>query len=141
MYAWKFSFFSCSCRYLAPELVSGGKMTEKVDVYAFGLVLLELITGQRAHDLQYCSDNQFLLDHIRALATGDTPHIFGYNNQLLDPRLVPYQLQPMLPYELQAMGYAASLCLQQDPDLRPPMSKVLHSSCSNNSFVKVMGFW
>ncbi|XP_047982964.1 inactive protein kinase SELMODRAFT_444075-like isoform X1 [Salvia hispanica] len=111
--------------YLAPELVSGGKMTEKVDVYAFGLVLLELITGQRAHDLQYCSDNQFLLDHIRALATGDTPHIFGYNNQLLDPRLVPYQLQPMLPYELQAMGYAASLCLQQDPDLRPPMSKVV----------------
>ncbi|KAL1534888.1 non-specific serine/threonine protein kinase [Salvia divinorum] len=111
--------------YLAPELVSGGKMSEKVDVYAFGLVLLELITGQRAHDLQYCSDNQFLLDHIRALATGETPHIFGYNNQLLDPRLVPYQLQPMLPYELHAMGYAASLCLQQDPDLRPPMSKVV----------------
>ncbi|KAG6406388.1 hypothetical protein SASPL_133988 [Salvia splendens] len=57
--------------YLAPELVRGGKMTEKVDVYAFGLVLLELITGQQAHDLQYCSDNQFLLDHIRALAAGN----------------------------------------------------------------------
>lgn len=110
--------------YLAPEYFSGGKMTEKVDVYAFGLVLLELITGQRAHDLQYCSDNQFLLDHIRALATADTPHILGYNHQLLDPRLVSYQLQP-LPYELHAMIYAASLCLQQDPDLRPPMSKVV----------------
>ncbi|KAH6756540.1 hypothetical protein C2S53_002105 [Perilla frutescens var. hirtella] len=110
--------------YLAPESFSGGKMTEKVDIYAFGLVLLELITGQRAHDLQYCSDNQFLLDHIRALATAETPHIFGYNHQLLDPRLVSYQLQP-LPYELHAMGYAASLCLQQDPELRPPMSKVV----------------
>lgn len=110
-------------------------MTEKVDVYAFGLVLLELITGQRAHDLQYCSDNQFLLDHIRALATADTPHILGYNHQLLDPRLVSYQLQP-LPYELHAMIYAASLCLQQDPDLRPPMSKVLCSSwfCQVNFF-------
>ncbi|KAI3460270.1 hypothetical protein Pfo_016933 [Paulownia fortunei] len=110
--------------YLAPEYFSGGKMTEKVDIYAFGMVLLELITGQRAHHLQYCLEHQFLLDHIHALAATDPPHILANKDQLLDPRLASYQLQ-RLPYELHAMGCAASLCLQQDPGLRPPMSKVV----------------
>ncbi|XP_028791914.1 putative proline-rich receptor-like protein kinase PERK6 [Neltuma alba] len=34
--------------YLAPECFRGGKMGEKSDVFAFGVVLLELITGQKA---------------------------------------------------------------------------------------------
>ncbi|KAL0392020.1 UNVERIFIED_CONTAM: Proline-rich receptor-like protein kinase PERK2 [Sesamum radiatum] len=110
--------------YLAPEYFGGGKMTEKVDIYAFGLVLLELITGQRAHDLQCCSAHQILLDHIHSLAMMEPLHILAYNHQLLDPHLASNQLL-VLPYELHAMGCAASLCLQQDPDLRPPMSKVV----------------
>ncbi|KAL3840352.1 hypothetical protein ACJIZ3_024943 [Penstemon smallii] len=110
--------------YLAPEYFNGGKMTEKVDIYAFGLVLLELITGQRAHDFQNCREHQFLLDNINALAAVDPVHILAHKHQLLDPRLASYQPHG-LPYELHAMGFAASFCLQQDPDLRPPMSKVV----------------
>lgn len=110
--------------YLAPEYFNDGEVTEKVDIYAFGLVLLELITGQRAQDLQYCMEHQFLQDNIHALAATEPIHILAYKHQLLDPRLAGSQLQG-LPYELHAMGYAASLCLQQDPDLRPPMSKVV----------------
>ncbi|KAG8377699.1 hypothetical protein BUALT_Bualt08G0059900 [Buddleja alternifolia] len=110
--------------YLAPEYFNDGKMTDKVDIYAFGLILLELITGQRAHDLQYCIEHQFLLDNIHALAAIEPIHILAYKHQLLDPRLASFEPQG-LPYELHAMGYAASLCLQQDPHLRPPMSKVV----------------
>lgn len=38
------------CRYLAPEYFMHGIVDEKTDVFAFGVLLLELITGRRAVD-------------------------------------------------------------------------------------------
>ncbi|XP_022850931.1 inactive protein kinase SELMODRAFT_444075-like [Olea europaea var. sylvestris] len=113
--------------YLAPEYFNGGNMTEKVDVYAFGLVLLELITGERAGDLLYFIDRQLLVNNFHPSSDIEPiqpMHMLAYKHQLLDSCLASYQIQS-LPHEIQAMGYAASLCLQQNPELRPPMSKVL----------------
>lgn len=38
------------CRYLAPEYLLHGIVDEKTDVFAFGVLLLELVTGRRALD-------------------------------------------------------------------------------------------
>lgn len=35
------------CRYMAPEYTNTGKITERSDVFSFGVVLLEIITGRR----------------------------------------------------------------------------------------------
>ncbi|XAR64086.1 Non-specific serine/threonine protein kinase [Bertholletia excelsa] len=106
--------------YLVPEYFNGGKITEKVDIYAFGLVLLELITGQRMSGFQ---------SHKECLNLAENVYPFS------SPE--PDQLHN-LPQELQAIGRAAFLCLQQDPLSRPPMSKVLRILEGGDSVVPLV---
>jgi len=44
-------------RYLAPEYAASGKLTEKSDVFSFGVMLLELITGRRPVNSRQADDN------------------------------------------------------------------------------------
>ncbi|KAF3446250.1 hypothetical protein FNV43_RR11429 [Rhamnella rubrinervis] len=110
--------------YLAPEYVDGGQITHKVDVYAFGVVLLELMTGHRINQLQNAKGKHFLTDWFHPLAILDSDHMLPNNHHLLDPSLSSDQSPDFL-HQLNAMCLAASLCLRQDPESRPLMSKVL----------------
>lgn len=38
------------CSYLAPEYFMHGKVSDKIDVYAFGVVILELLSGRKPID-------------------------------------------------------------------------------------------
>ncbi|KAE8729198.1 hypothetical protein F3Y22_tig00003725pilonHSYRG00073 [Hibiscus syriacus] len=110
--------------YLAPEYLDGGRITQKVDVYAFGVVLLELMTGQRINDLKYYKGQNFLSDWFHPLAALNPNQIITNIYQLIDPCLAPSKVQDYT-HQFQAMGRAAFLCLNHDPESRPPMSKIL----------------
>lgn len=52
--------------YVAPEYAIHGRLSEKVDTYSFGIVVLEIISGKRYMDvIDDQSVTQNLLDHVR----------------------------------------------------------------------------
>ena len=42
-------FAAGNLRYMAPEQIEGGRISPATDVYAFGLLLFEMVTGERAY--------------------------------------------------------------------------------------------
>lgn len=50
---------------MAPEYVMHGHLSVKADVFSFGVVILELISGQRNSSFNLDVDAQNLLDWVR----------------------------------------------------------------------------
>jgi hypothetical protein len=49
---------------LAPEYLLRGQLTEKADVFSFGVVVLELVSGRSNFDLRLPLDTAYLLDWV-----------------------------------------------------------------------------
>ena len=54
-----------SIRYLAPEYFMYGRVNDKTDVYAFGVVLLELVTGRKPIDTTRPKGEENLVNWVR----------------------------------------------------------------------------
>jgi serine/threonine protein kinase len=63
----QFILFSFYYRYMAPEYASSGKLTERSDVFSFGAVLLEIITGRRPVDALRPPGNESLAEWVSLL--------------------------------------------------------------------------
>ncbi|KAJ8513222.1 hypothetical protein OPV22_003656 [Ensete ventricosum] len=105
--------------YLDPEYASSGRLTEKSDVFSFGVVLLELITGQKPVDSTRPMGDESLVEWARpllsrALETGE----FG---ELPDPRLEKNYNEA----EMFRMIEAAAACTRHSAAMRPQMGKVV----------------
>lgn len=51
-------------RYLAPEYAASGKLTDKSDVFSYGVMLLELITGRRPVDKNQTYQDDSLVEWV-----------------------------------------------------------------------------
>ncbi|KAK4491471.1 hypothetical protein RD792_002221 [Penstemon davidsonii] len=102
--------------YLAPEYMMYGKVDEKIDVYSYGVVLLELITGKEAiQKTSSISTQESLVLQARSLLSR------GLFNRLIDPNLN----QDYNKDEMKRMTMAARLCLLHSSSTRPSMKTVI----------------
>ncbi|GFZ20090.1 leucine-rich repeat protein kinase family protein [Actinidia rufa] len=70
--------------YLAPEYSATGKATTKIDVFAFGVVLMEIITGKKALDNTLPDEESYLVSWFRRLLNNKNSI-----RKSLDPSLDP----------------------------------------------------
>ncbi|KAL5562091.1 hypothetical protein UlMin_031838 [Ulmus minor] len=102
--------------YCAPEYQRTGQLTVKSDIYSFGVVLLELITGRRAIDTTKPTEEQNLV--CWALPV------------FKDPQKYPKLADPLLHGDFPVRGLhqavaVAAMCLNEEPSVRPLISDVV----------------
>ncbi|GFP96485.1 probable receptor-like protein kinase at5g47070 [Phtheirospermum japonicum] len=102
--------------YAAPEYVETGRLTVKSDIWSFGVVLYEILTGRRTLERNLPSTEQKLLEWVKQFPA-DSKRF----NMIIDPRL---QNQ----YSLDAarrIAKLADICLSKNPKDRPDMTQVV----------------
>ncbi|KAL0655062.1 hypothetical protein Bca4012_075646 [Brassica carinata] len=108
--------------HLAPEYYTHGIVDEKTDVFAFGVFLLELISGKRPVDASHQSLHSWAKTIIKE----------GEIEKLADPRIEEdFDIK-----QLHRIAFAASLCIRPSSPCRPSMIEV-RSLCNH---IKVIGF-
>ncbi|XP_039052628.1 serine/threonine-protein kinase PCRK1-like [Hibiscus syriacus] len=102
--------------YAAPEYVQTGRLTAKSDVWSFGVVLYELITGRRALERNLPRSQQKLLEWVRPYVSDSKKF-----HLIIDPRLEgQYCIK-----SAQKVASLANKCLLKNPKCRPRMGEVV----------------
>ncbi|KAK9714871.1 hypothetical protein RND81_06G126700 [Saponaria officinalis] len=101
--------------YMAPEYVSNGSYSIKADIFSFGVILLEILSGQR----NYSSNSDVQAENLLSFAWGrwkEDDHL----------KLVDTALQDdFSKVEVERCIHIGLLCVQKDPIKRPRISSIL----------------
>ncbi|KAK9922999.1 hypothetical protein M0R45_031435 [Rubus argutus] len=104
--------------YVAPEYNLDGKLTDKSDVYAFGVVLLELLMGRKLVEHKAAAESQSII-------TWAMPQLTDRSKL---PNIVDCVIKDTMDLKhLYQVAAVAVLCVQPEPSYRPLITDVLHS--------------
>ncbi|PRQ50909.1 putative protein kinase RLK-Pelle-PERK-1 family [Rosa chinensis] len=118
---------SMQSTYLAPEYASSGKLSDKSDVFSFGAVLLELITGRQPIDKTHSFTDDSMVEWARPLLARALER--GNFDGLVDERLQnDYNSS-----EMACMIACAAASVSHSARRRPKMSQVVRALEGNLS--------
>lgn len=106
--------------YLDPEYYRNYQLTDKSDVYSYGVVLLELLTSQKAIDFSRDPDDVNLAIYVSQRASN------GAIMEVVDPRLQGHEASVNILMSLKLFSELAVACLREKKRERPSMTDVVH---------------
>lgn len=111
--------------YIAPEYMIDGVVSTKMDVFAFGVVLLELISGREAID----EEGVVLWAGAGRVLEGDEEEKAKILVAWMDQHLLEesYSMESMM--SIMALAVA---CLNRDPSKRPSMVDIVYALCKSD---------
>ncbi|XP_020683325.1 putative serine/threonine-protein kinase [Dendrobium catenatum] len=104
--------------YLAPEYAMHGQLTKKADIYSFGVLILEIVSGKSSSKPYWYENDKLLLEWTWEL------YEEGNLSELIDPVLGDYPQEEVLRYIKVAL-----FCTQAAAGRRPSMPQVLQMLC------------
>ncbi|KAM0838076.1 hypothetical protein ACQ4PT_061214 [Festuca glaucescens] len=99
--------------YLDPAYVTPDSLSTKTDVFSFGILLLEIMSGRKAIDVQY-SPPSVVEWAVPLLRKGKVVSLF-------DPRVAP----PRDPVTRRDLAVLAASCVRSNRERRPSMSDIV----------------
>uniref|UniRef100_A0A0E0KF64 Receptor-like serine/threonine-protein kinase n=1 Tax=Oryza punctata TaxID=4537 RepID=A0A0E0KF64_ORYPU len=132
--------------YIAPEWIGSLQITAKVDVYSYGVVLLELVSGKRVLDLA-TSANEEVRVVLRRLVKMLANNLSG-NEPSWIAEFVDCRLSGQFNYtQVRTMITLALACLDEERSKRPTMESIVQllllvdESCSSNVLCPEVDNW
>ncbi|KAK7300656.1 hypothetical protein RJT34_11504 [Clitoria ternatea] len=104
--------------YLAPEYAVTGRVTTKVDVFSFGVILMELITGRKALDETQPEDSMHLVTWFRRMSINKDSF-----RKAIDPAI---ELNEETLASIHTVAELAGHCCAREPYQRPDMGHVVN---------------
>ncbi|KAK2657494.1 hypothetical protein Ddye_010546 [Dipteronia dyeriana] len=102
--------------YVAPEYASTGMLNEKSDIYGFGILIMEVISGRNPVDYSRPSEEVNLVDWLKKMVSERNPE------GVLDPKLPEKPASRLLKRVL----LVALRCVDPNAQKRPKMGHIIH---------------